>query len=217
MNKIIKLAVLALSVFILNACGGGSSHDRFDDEPIAPYTSFGSSQNQGRTVSTAAGADGDILVFIDELNEINLVLAAGRASMNIADVQRSETYSFSCPDGTNAQVSFFENYATGVEEVSASINGQIINCTSTYPTSLFPSVIESPSSISDLLVLWNVSDAGEYITSNCPSEESVNNPFNLDIDPDPSQCETSFFMDATVTDDDGITHLVSSERLSIPD
>lgn len=216
MNKNFNFVVLALSsVFLLSACGG-SSRDRFNDEPITPNTVFGSAQNQGRTVLTAAGTDGDISVFIDGSNEFNFFLAAGRESINIDDVQRSETFSFSCPDGTNAQVSFFENFATGVEEISASINGQTIDCRSTYPTGIVPSVIESPASISDLLVLSGVSDTSGFITSNCPREESVNNPFSIDLDPDPSQCDTSLFVDATVTDDEGITHLISYERISIP-
>ncbi len=217
MSKKFKFAILSISVFLLTACGGGSSNETVDEEPITPYTSFGSAQNQGRTFSTAVGTDGDILAIIDEFDELKFELADGRAFMNIFNVQRAETYSFSCPDGDYAKISFFENYATGVEVVSARINGRRINCSSTYPTGFFPSVIGSSSSISDLIVFWDVSDAGEYISTNCPDESSANNPFNVDLDPDPSLCEASLFVDATVTDDEGYTHLISYESVSIPD
>jgi len=217
MSKKFKFAILALSVYLLSACGGGgSSSETIYEEPITPYTSFGSVIDQGIEILTASGADGDILMAFDELNEPDFILADGRASMNIDNVQRSETYSFSCPDGTSAQISFFEDYAGGIEEVSAIVNGQTIDCISTYPSGLVPTTIGSSASIYDLIVLSDVSDVGDYISTNCPSEESANNPFNQDLDPDPSICETGLFVDITVTDDDNITHLLSYESVSIP-
>ena len=220
MNKKIKLVTLALSVTLLSACGGGSSGDSVDttiEEPITPYTSFGSDQNQGRTVSTAAGFDGDISVIIDEFNEPDFELVNGIASMNIDNVERSETYTFNCPDGSNAKVSFFENYATGVEEISATVNGQTVNCTTTYPIGFFPTTIGSSESIYNLLVFSDVSDTGEYIFTNCPDESSTNNPLNQNLNPNPSLCETGLFTDTIVTDDNGKTHLISYENVSVPD
>ncbi len=219
MSKEFKLTILALSVYLLSACGGGSSYETIYEEPLTPYTSFGSVRDevQGRTISTAAGADGDILVVIDEFNEPDFVLENAPTSMNVDNVQRSETFSFSCPDGTNAKISFFENFATGVEEIIATANGLRIDCTSTYPTGLLPTTIGSSSSIYDLLVSSDVSEVGEYITTNCPGESSVNNPLNEDLEPDASLCDVSLVVDTTVTDDNGITHLISYESVSIPD
>ncbi len=219
MNKKFKFAALALSVSLLSACGGGgsSSADTADDESLTPYTIYGSLQNQGRTESTAAGFDGDISISIDEFNDPEFELVNGIASMNVDNVQRSETYTFSCPDGSNGKVTFFDNYVTGVEEVTARVNGQTVDCSTSYPTDFFPATIGSSASISDLLFFWEASDAGEYISTNCPINDSASNPLNQDLDPNPSLCETAFFSDITVTDEFGNTHLVSFERVSIPD
>ncbi|MEH6457502.1 MAG: hypothetical protein V7749_14325 [Cocleimonas sp.] len=219
MSKKLKFAFLSLSIFLLSACGGGSSNGPIDEEPLTPYTVFGSDRDeaQGRTISTAAGADGDIMVVIDELNEPDFALVDGLASMVIVNVQRSETFSFSCPDGTNAKISFFENFATGVEEIIATANGQRLDCRSTYQTDLVPTIVGSSSSISDLLVLSDVSDVNVLISTTCPNVSSVNNPLNEDLEPDAALCDVSLVVDTTVTDDEGFTHLISYESISTPD
>lgn len=221
MNKVSKFTILSLSACLLTACGGGGGNrnDGASDEPLTPYNSFGSLQNQGRTISAAAGSDGDIVATIDEESEINFELADGLATMNIDNVERAETYSVTCPDGTDVKVSFFENFATGVERVSATYNGQSLRCSSTYPTGLVPAVVGSSSSIYDLISVSDVSDVGEYISTNCPDESSANNPLSEleDFETDVTICESSVVTDITVTDDIGNTHLISSESISVPD
>ena len=217
MNQTFKFVTLTLSAIILSACGGGGSDSVAEEEPLTPYTSFGSDQNQGRTISTAIGADGDISAIIDEFNEPDFQLVAGLAAMGVDNVNRAETFTFDCPNGDNAKVTFFENYANAVEEVSAVVNGRRISCKTTYPAGSYPSTIGSSASISDLILAWDVSDSGEYISTDCPDESSPDFDLIQDLEPNPSICETGYVMDATVTDDEGNKHLVSFESISVPD
>lgn len=217
MNKISKAASLSLLVSLLSACGGGSGNS--GNEPITPYDVYGSEQNLGRTISIAAGTDGAIEAIKNSETEIEFELVDGLATMNIVNVERLETYSFSCTDGQSGNITFSENFAAGTEQISASFNGQSLNCSTTYPTGLVPSVVGSSSSISDLIVVTDVSDTGDYISSNCPDESTVNDPITKinDYETETTECETSIVMDATITDDTGNTHLISYETVSVPD
>lgn len=210
-NESIAIKIVPVVNYLLSEKASGTGSPVGVD-PVPPFSSFGSFNNGEVpliTISLASGFDGDIEAAIinEEISGAsiptqNYALINGVTSMNVVNVKSTNAFVFDCPNsGYNAEGVVTYDFVTGVEVASVTINEETYNCTSTYANPL-PLTISNSESIDSLLQDWPSDDP---ISTNCPEEAVVDPPGDF------ISCNSTELTNSEVVDDNGKTHLISTQ------
>lgn len=230
-----KVLSISLLVLLLAACGGGDSevdttessdttdvNDTSDTNDIGPdplvTIPFTCSDVEtfdvggvSTTSTTQSGSDGDIVYDCSYEEASNkYTLDSAIPSLNIVDVTKVETADISCSDGSSAKGNITYNYKSGTVNISATLNGQVMNCESNF-TSVLPTTLTDHDSIATLLEDWgtdtdrNNGVQSGLLNTNCPQGEGLDDGIN----PLSSICQGYFLEQYTITDDNGKVHKIA--------
>jgi len=216
MNKTI-IASSFFPIIFLTACGGGGVGDSTaisggvnGVDPVVEFTlkQSRSVKVDSRTVlyTSEGGYNGHIQYFTKHyangISDEEFQLMAEIESLNITDVQREQSASFSCKDGSTLKVNISSDFSSGEVISTGTHNGMSISCQSNFRSSL-PTNIFDRQSISALLKGWGV-NYGMANSSNCTHQIEDMNGFSKD-------CTGAGLVNYTVTDSTGKIHKVATK------
>ena len=220
MNKT-TIAVSLFPFIFLTACGGGSTDNGIGNgtgiaggvNGVDPVVAFTLKQSRSRKVdsrtvlyTSEGGYEGHIQYFTKHyqngISDEEFQLMAEIQSLNITDVQREQSASFSCTDGSTLKVNISSDFSSGEVVTTGSHNGMSIACQSNF-TSLLSTNIFDRQSITTLLRGWGT-DYSAANSSSCTHQIEDMNGFS-------KNCTGAALVNYTVTDSTGKIHKVTTK------